>query len=342
MISISIIIPIYNVELYVKRCLESVMAQECSNVEIECILVDDNSLDNSMLIAERLIDKYVGKIKFVIIRHERNLGLSVARNTGMKYATGEFLMFVDSDDYITVDCIEKLTDPIKINPDLEVVKGNHIGRAAFKTSAIPTVPINNDQLLNLLYMSIIHVMVWNTLIKRSLVLKWQLSFKSGLLYEDTLWSVQLFRHVNIFQFVHDITYYYEDITATSQTGILQFGNRTKALSYTIYNVKELLRTFDDRHTVPYTLFIASKIMRMVDFISKEKQLDREIIRTVLQLRKQIMKYTLCHFRLILAIFLLVLFPPFQMLTRFRWFRHRYYLLVKLTCKIAMLFDFLHR
>ena len=121
MISISIIIPIYNVELYVKRCLESVMAQECSNVEIECILVDDNSLDNSMLIAERLIDKYVGKIKFVIIRHERNLGLSVARNTGMKYATGEFLMFVDSDDIVEPDfCRTPYAEAVKNEADLVI------------------------------------------------------------------------------------------------------------------------------------------------------------------------------------------------------------------------------
>ena len=67
-----------------------------------------------------------------------------------------------------------------------------------------------------------------------------------------------------------------------------------------------------------------------------------LFKIIFQLRKQIMKYTLCHFRLILAIFLLVLFPPFQMLTRFRWFRHRYYIFVKLTCKVAMFFDFLHR
>ena len=100
---VSIIIPVYNVAPYIKRCLDSVVAQ--SFQDIECILVDDCGTDNSKEIVQQYIDNYQGQIQFKFIHHEKNLGLSGARNTGIKVATGEWLYFLDSDDSIIPDCI---------------------------------------------------------------------------------------------------------------------------------------------------------------------------------------------------------------------------------------------
>ena len=105
---VSIIIPVYGVENYIERCLYSVMQQDSKSVSLECILVDDCSPDNSINIAEKMIKDYSGGIRFEILSHEKNQGLSVARNTGMNSAKGRFLFFMDSDDYITDDCIVKL------------------------------------------------------------------------------------------------------------------------------------------------------------------------------------------------------------------------------------------
>ena len=90
---ISIIIPVYNVEEYIERCILSVCKQSMNNISVECILVNDNSPDKSIDKAKSLIESYSGEIMFKIVTHDQNQGLSSARNTGMKNATGKYLFF---------------------------------------------------------------------------------------------------------------------------------------------------------------------------------------------------------------------------------------------------------
>ena len=98
---ISVIIPVYNVEKYIRRCLLSVKDQKCEDFNIECLIVDDCSPDGSMTIVRDLIEKNDDKsITFTIISHEKNKGLSEARNSGIKASTGDYLYFIDSDDDI--------------------------------------------------------------------------------------------------------------------------------------------------------------------------------------------------------------------------------------------------
>ena len=94
---ISIIIPIYNAEKYIFRCIKSVMNQKISGFGIECILIDDCSQDDSILIANNIIDDYTGDIIFKMIRNETNKGLSASRNIGIQLSSGEYLFFLDSD-----------------------------------------------------------------------------------------------------------------------------------------------------------------------------------------------------------------------------------------------------
>ena len=79
MVSISFIIPVYNVEPYVNRCLESVLSQDMTGVNMECIIVDDCGQDHSMELVRQLVDSYNGSIRFMIVEHEKNRGLSAAR-----------------------------------------------------------------------------------------------------------------------------------------------------------------------------------------------------------------------------------------------------------------------
>ena len=119
---VSIIIPIYNVSQYIKRCIDSVISQTYQN--IECILVDDYSPDNSIHLAEEIINSYKGAIDFRIIHHTQNEGLSSARNSGTNVATGDYLYYLDSDDEITPGCIEKLLALVEKYPNVEMVQGN--------------------------------------------------------------------------------------------------------------------------------------------------------------------------------------------------------------------------
>lgn len=114
-IKISIIIPVYNVEKYIAECISSIMAQTLQD-GIECIIVDDCSSDCSIQIAENLISKYKGNISFRIIKHQENQGLSCTRNTGIAASKGEYIGFVDSDDYIEPSMYELLLDLLDRNP----------------------------------------------------------------------------------------------------------------------------------------------------------------------------------------------------------------------------------
>ena len=98
---VSIIIPVYNVEKYVKRCFKSVSEQTYQNIEI--IVVDDGSTDSS----GKLCDEFSRAEKRAVVIHKENGGLSSARNVGMKMAKGEYITFLDSDDFLALDFVEK-------------------------------------------------------------------------------------------------------------------------------------------------------------------------------------------------------------------------------------------
>ena len=108
-IKISIIIPIHNVEKYLKRCLDSVEKQIYTNLEI--ILINDGSTDNSLEIAE----EYAKKDSRIKIYSEANHGLSAARNLGLKQVTGEYITFIDSDDYVSNDYVSYLYSLLEKN-----------------------------------------------------------------------------------------------------------------------------------------------------------------------------------------------------------------------------------
>ena len=110
-ISISIVIPVYNVEPYIERCFQSVISQTYRNYEI--IFVDDCGTDKSIEILSRLMKEYKGELVIKLFHHEKNLGAATARNNGMKIASGEYFLFVDSDDFISSDCLESLVVPLQ-------------------------------------------------------------------------------------------------------------------------------------------------------------------------------------------------------------------------------------
>ena len=103
---ISIIVPVYNVEQFLERCVDSLVAQDLDTSEYEIIMVNDGSTDNSRGVAERMVGKYPN----VSLLCQKNRGLSGARNTGMGHARGKYIMFVDSDDYLEKNCLKHLVD----------------------------------------------------------------------------------------------------------------------------------------------------------------------------------------------------------------------------------------
>lgn len=218
---VSIIIPVYNVAPYIEDCLRSVMRQTYTG-PMECLIVDDCGTDESIPVAERLIAEYDGPIRFEILRHDHNRGLSAARNTGMQKAVGDYILFIDSDDEITDDCLEKMMAVVREYPEVEMVQGtfdmNRNGiMHPLKIDA--THAITNQSVRDCLYYHRqITSSAWNKLLKRSFIIENDLFFKEGALYEDFLWKFFVLKYIENVYFLSDVTYHYKRRPGSIMTG----------------------------------------------------------------------------------------------------------------------------
>lgn len=208
---ISIIIPVYNVEAYVERCLKSVMTQTYHGT-IECLIVDDCGTDKSMEVVEKVLRGYQGSIDFKILRHDCNRGLSAARNTGMDATTGDYLFFLDSDDEISADCIEAMALPLK-EEQYDLVVGNvrTIGCDSLHRSIL--LKLEDGKVLRGKEIESCYHIKWkmiavNKLYRTDFIRQQGLRFKEGLVHEDELWSLQVACLARSLRAVNKFTYVY--------------------------------------------------------------------------------------------------------------------------------------
>ena len=339
--SVSIIIPVYQVENYIERCVSSVMRQTYSHSAIECILVDDCGTDNSIMLAQKCIDNYKREMRFKIIHNVHNYGLSVSRNNGMKVATGDYIFFLDSDDYISDDCIEKMVNLIHKHPEVDIVKGNHIDKRINEKSSISHLgsqPIGNKKLMNLFFLGYIPCMAWNTLIPRLLIEKHHISFMPHLIYEDELWSFYLFREVNAFLFVPDVTLFYE----TNPHSITHSEHKDEEL-YTksiITILKDMQNHIEDRYYEGIIIYMTGMILRLLDKI-KQNHNDKALLSEVLAIRNNLTKRTLSDCRLVLFAFSLIMHQPFINIFKLKFFRHNYHKAAYCVYELAAFFSPIH-
>lgn len=208
---ISIIVPVYNVEQYIKECFDSIAAQTYKG-EIECIFVDDCGQDDSVAVLEKLIAEYNGPIQFCIVHHEHNKGLSGARNMGIKKASGDYLYFLDSDDSITSDCIEKLTTLAEKYPGVEIVQGSAKSNSDWLMLKWNLTPEYSESFkwirTTMLKRYVLPMTAWNKLVRRDFVLEHELYFAEGMIHEDEVWNFMLSKYVHRIAFCFDATYNY--------------------------------------------------------------------------------------------------------------------------------------
>ena len=200
---ISIIVPVYNVEEYLPRCLDSLVHQTLK--EIEIIVVNDGSPDGSQKIIDKYQKKYPKKIKSYI---KKNGGLSDARNFGIKYATGEYIAFLDSDDYVELDTYEKLYDKA-IENDFDMVVCNLIYEYPDKQLKATSNILKDINGIESIKKSMLNIYpaAWNKLYKKELF-KNKISFKKGVWFEDVEFIYRLLPHVNSIGVIKDYLIHY--------------------------------------------------------------------------------------------------------------------------------------
>lgn len=192
-VSISVIVPIYNVEKYIKRCMNSLVSQTFSDYEI--VAVNDGTLDNSMDYVYELQKKY----KNIVICERENGGLSAARNTGIAHAKGEYILFCDSDDALEENCLPKLYEEAK-SKDLdmllydaetvwEIENEESVGENYYiRENICENVLTGEEMFCKLLKKKKFLAPAWLYLIKRDFLIKTDMFFYEGILHEDELFT----------------------------------------------------------------------------------------------------------------------------------------------------------
>ncbi|WP_066633812.1 glycosyltransferase [Desulfolucanica intricata] len=189
---ISIVVPVYNVEQYLDRCVNSLINQTFKDIEI--ILVDDGSTDNS----PKLCDEYARQDNRIKVIHKKNGGLSDSRNMGIHYAKGEYILFVDSDDYIENDTCEKFANIVS-EQEVDIVIGgakkitsSEVKKMLPSTSLYNSVLSGSDYLKHELKHNCAKMAACLNLYRRKFLLENNLFFKIGLLHEDEQWTPRVF------------------------------------------------------------------------------------------------------------------------------------------------------
>ena len=188
---VSVIVPIYNVEKYLEKCINSLLSQTLEDIQI--ILVNDGSKDNSGNIAKEYEKNNKDRVIYV---EKENGGLSDARNYGLKYATGDFIAFLDSDDYIEKDAYEEMYNKA-IEENADYVECDFIWEFPNKIRIDKQYPYKNKKEM----LSFVRVVAWNKLIKRQLITDNNLEFPKGLRYEDVEFTYKLIPFINKFAYV---------------------------------------------------------------------------------------------------------------------------------------------
>lgn len=250
---VSIIIPVYNVEKYIIRCIDSVCKQTYN--DIECILVDDCGNDNSITLAEEYIKKYSGNIHFNLLHHTQNKGLSGARNTGIKAATGDFIYFLDSDDAVTPNCIATLVQLAKKYPQADFVQGNLLGDDGKQSpyafnDKFPEF-CNDKNHLEYLMLHCIITSACNRLIKRSIILEHLIFFPLGIVHEDMYWVYFFAKHTKAAVFTPTFTYIYSVHEGSIMTTVSR-EMRVKRISSRLYATDAYYKDLKESTTTSYS------------------------------------------------------------------------------------------
>lgn len=239
---VSVIIPVYNVEEYIYDCLHSVVNQTFENMEI--IVVNDGSPDDSAKIAAEFAE-YDSRIKIVT---QKNAGLSAARNTGMDTACGNYICFIDSDDWVENNFIEKLYTALQ-EEEADVASATIIRKR--KNSQKYRVHYTEKNVYTTLENKInacripVCCYVWNKLYRFDKIKKFK--FKTGVYYEDVQWTPEVLKQTGKMVTVPDTAYYYR----VNKNSIVK-KTPSKKKQEDSYNAKKYIIKFFDENNLPLT------------------------------------------------------------------------------------------
>lgn len=280
---ISVIVPIYNVEKYLEECIKSIQNQTYKNLEI--ILVDDGSKDSSGKIA----DRYATEDFRIKVLHKANGGLSDARNAGMNIATGDYIMFVDSDDLLTTNACEMLER--KINKEsADYVIGNYINchedgtwweKPIFNIEKYKNFRLNINDYTDSFY--IMNSSACNKIFDAKFIQKLNLKFEVGLPAEDAIFTTYCFIKSQKVYYISDIIYVYRQRNAGTSISMNCTSKYFCGISKAYKKIYENLKENDQLGF--YRFFYAKSMTYMLyKFIDSKLLTEEEKIEVLSEMR----------------------------------------------------------
>ena len=231
---VSVVIPVYNVKPYLERCVKSVLRQTYKDLEI--FLVDDGSTDGS----GEMCDQIATRDPRILVIHQKNQGLSGARNTGIHHATGEYLLFMDSDDeWLIDDGIEKLIQESTTH-DLIVFRYVDIWnserqekRKKYDVANINKLANAQDVFAYLVRTQQLHIAACTVMVRKKILTEHEIYFPAGLISEDLFWSLHLWQYVQTAKVLNIYLYGYQhrEGSITTSPSIRVYHSYDKIFSY---------------------------------------------------------------------------------------------------------------
>lgn len=218
---ISVVIPVYNTSSYLARCIDSIFEQDLKDVEL--IFIDDCSTDNSFEVLNQCLKGRESE-NLTIVKNPKNLGSGETRNKGISLAKGDYVIFVDSDDYVTSDYFQVLKNAIESRPDIVVFDMTEIWthKTVLKHVDLPDSPLESVELLLLNKM---HNSLCNKMFKRSMFLKHDIRITKGLsMFEDKSICFKLFYYAKSQLFINKSLYFYDRSRENSLTKVFKESN----------------------------------------------------------------------------------------------------------------------
>ena len=308
-ILISIIIPVYNAEKYLDRCLKSVVSQTYQNLEI--IVVDDGSTDQSW----DIIEKFASTDSRIIKIQQENVGVSAARNRGLEIANGDFIGFVDADDEILPDMYEfLLSNALKYNADIshcgfEWVKNVEV--IPFHNTGMLLVQNHNEGIIEILEGKLIEPGIWTKLYRRKIISK--VRFSEGIKWnEDLLFNVEAFNNAQISVFEDVVKYrYFQNVASASQSVFTE--DMAKDIFEVSLRIKQIVEAQNMNSGAE--IFYVNKLITLLQAARAENIMQTDIITHI---KKQLRKTNTwdMEFRVSFLKFILLNIPFFYRLFYF--------------------------
>ena len=249
--NVSIIVPIYNVEKYIERCAVSLFEQTYPNIEY--VFVNDCTIDDSMHILKRVLSRYpLRQNNTIIVNHEKNRGLAAARNTGVTNCKGDFIVHVDSDDFLEYNAIEQLVNrQLKTNSDIVTGKALRHDIDSIKLIPHPYFKSKDEMVLDMMQLTINHT-IWRRLIRKSLYDDYHVKAEEGVNCGEDCWVMtQLTYYASSVSFIDEVVYHYDCTRRDSYMRQVKEGLNKKKIKDDIATSKLIIDFFEDKEQVFY-------------------------------------------------------------------------------------------